>query len=370
MTHRKPRTRRAWVLAGTGAAALAAVVAGGVAVVSSDGDSVKPEASSIDRMIPADADTAVIAPSGDNWWPKISSMAWPAVQVNNVDLAAAGVHVTHVGYSRSADNAERKTEDNTPLDLGPLRLVYLEVADEAQAAQLAEFVLESSAGSGAQAHVEGNVVVVSPSWVEAYTAPAEADSLAAKADLGERLSTGKAAMWFDPDAEVGTLARTPDAAEKYEGVVRHAMGFEEGTTWIGTSSDGDSWEGEFQSGGVDVAQIDFEATESDLSETETVISKAVVGDATIQLIDGGMADLLVAGGFTASTEDGPIGNDPATRSFTAVQGELVSSYGDMTEWNSAVEGASSGQREGVTSRYVSANEDEMVLSFEYEDTVS
>lgn len=370
MTHEKRPARRTWALAGAAAATAALVVAGGASLLTQGGAESAPADSTIDQVMPANADTAVIAPPGADWWPKVSAMASPAIRLEALDLATAGVEVTHVGYSRADDTSERIAEEGTPVDFGPLRLLYLETADDGAAEDLAEFMLEAAVNTGARVQVEGSIVIVAPSWADEYAAPADGESLAGKADLGGQLSAGQAAMWFDPDAEVASLARTPEAVEHYEGVVRRALGFQEGTTWIGTSADGDSWEGKFETGGIDTSQIDFEAVESDLSETETEVSKTVMGETTFQVILGGMADLTVAGGFASATEDRAMGSDPAGRSFQAVQGEQVSSFGDMTEWNAAVEGATTGQREAVTSRYISANEEEMILSFDYADTVS
>ena len=345
------------------AAASAAVLGAGVSIgltspgLKGDASAMASGPSAIDTLVPSDADTLVITPAGKDWWPKIQAMAVPESNLGGLDLAAANLEIEHLGYSRSPDHAERE------LDMaGPLRLIYLETPSTEAAATVGDWMSEAEGFDNRRVYVEGDIVVIAPSWVADYSVPET--SLAETEDVGSEVSKGKATLWMNVDQEAASLAVDDASAASYTDLMRTAYGFQEGTTWLGLSDDGASWEGKFRSGGVDPEQIDFEGVEERLRSGEVVLQQVVEQQTKYEIIDPGMGAILNISGFSSPTQERSLGGDVSAIDFPQVDDPVVSSYADVSNWNQAITGMGA-PREGVSARYISANTDEMIVSFSY-----
>lgn len=357
-----PNARRKGLWIGVAAASVAVLGAGAFIGLASPGLKGESSAmasgpSAIDTLVPSDADTLVITPAGKDWWPKIQAMAVPESNLGGVDLAAADLEIEHLGYSRSPDHTERE------LDMaGPLRLLYIETPSAEAAASVEDWMSTADGFDNRRVYVEGDIVVVAPSWVADYSVPET--SLAETEDVGSEVSKGKATLWMNVDQEAASLAVDEASAESYTDLLRTAYGFQEGTTWLGISDDGASWAGKFRAGGVDPEQIDFDGVEERLRSGEVVLQEVVEQQTKYEIIDPGMGAILSVSGFSSPTQERALGGDVSAIDFPQVDDAVVSSYADVSNWNQAITGMGA-PREGVSARYISANTDEMVVSFSY-----
>lgn len=326
-------------------------------VLSRGTDAGTSRASTIPAIAPADADTLVVAPYAPSWWEKISAMAPSETRLTGLEPGGSGIELTHVGYSRSPDTVER----DVPMT-GPYRLFYAEAANEEDAERFAGWLREAEGFGGRQIHLSGSIVIVAQSWVGTFQVPAQAMSSNA---AYKATGAGDASMWRSPDQEVLSLAGTSDSVngKALTAVMRSGFGFTQGTTWQGSSTDGVAWAGDFGTGGVDPARIDFRETQKVLDESSHVIGEITDGNVKYQALSGGLANILSAATFR-SEEKGSIGPGRPAAPFTAVRDEAVSVVADVTGWNAAATGIYSSP-ENITTQALSANKHEMVISYGY-----
>lgn len=315
-------------------------------------------ATSIPALAPADADTFVLAPYSPSWWTKVSSMTSPDTGIAGLDPAQSGAAIKAVGYSRSLDHEEREV----PMT-GPQRLFYIEASSAEDAKKLADWLKHSEGFETRRVFVEGNVVVVAPSWVDEFKAPEQ--SMNGVAGYADTVSTGEASMYRNPDLEVQTLTGGGDSdeAEALTTVMRKGFGFTKGTTWVGTSSDGSSWAGDFRSGGVDQGQISFDEIKPALDTTSVKIAEYTVENIKYEGYSGGLANILMSSTFRQPGNK-VLGPDVAVQGIPKVRDEAVSVVSDVTGWTAAASGIYSA-RENVTTQAMSASEQSMIMSFDY-----
>lgn len=351
---RKPLLKRkaSWVIGGAIAVGSVAAVVASI-VMQSGGHTVPPSA--LGEVVPADADSVVVTPAGDEWWGKVAAMTVPETGLVDLHVPSADLNIQHFGYSRSPDNQERELDA-----LGPLRLVYAETSSSEDAEAAAEWFRAEQTG-GVRVHVVEDTVVLSPSWVAEYAAPAE--PLSTVVDLSGPTAGEEAVMWMNVDQEVASLA-VPETADDYQKVLRSALGFKEGTTWLGTSGDGTSWAGAFRSGGVDPELLDFEAMEEMVQDKSKVLGEVTGQQVKYEVIDPGFGAILNVGKIEAPSQPRPLGGSPVDADMPSVDGEVMSARHDVAGWNTAARGFG-GSVENVQERHISASESEMVLSLSY-----
>jgi len=172
-------------------------------------------------------------------------------------------------------------------------------------------------------------------------------------------------MYRNPDKEVQSLAGSPDttSGKALTTVMRNGFGFTEGTTWVGTSSDGTSWAGDFRSGGVDPQQINFTQTQAALDATAVKIGEVVNNNFKYTGYSSGMDAVLTSSTFRAPGK-GTMGSAQGSGSPVAVKDEAVSAVSDVTAWDAAATGIYS-SRENVATQAVSAGEHSMQMTFTY-----
>lgn len=351
---RKPLLKRksSWIIGG--AVTIGAVAAIVTSIAVQQGGQAAPP-SALGEVVPADADSVVVTPAGDDWWGKVAAMTAPETGLADLDAPPSELNIQHFGYSRSPDVQERELDA-----LGPLRLVYAETPSSEDAEAAAEWFRAEQTG-GVRVHVIAETVVLSPSWVSEYAAPTE--PLSTVVDLSGPTAGDEAVMWMNVDQEVASLA-APEIADDYQTVLRNALGFKEGTTWLGSSSDGDSWAGAFRSGGVDPELLDFEAMEEMAQDKSKVLGEVAGQQVKYEVIDPGFGAILNVGKIEAPSQQRPLGGSPIQTEMPAVADEVVSARHDVSGWNTAVRGFG-GSAENVQERHISASESEMVLSLSY-----
>ncbi len=220
--------------------------------------------STIPSLAPADAATMIITPAGKTWWGSVVAAA--PLSYGLAGLDAATQPIVHYGYTLSPDVVKR----DIPLT-GPLRLVYLETASVQDADKVGEWVRTARGFEGRRVTVHGTIVIISASW--APQVPAPVASMASNKAFTGGLRTDKAVMFYSPDAEATTLTSTQVGmkSKSLNEFFHTGVGFETGTAWTGTSTDGRIWRGNFSAGGIDVAQVDLMKTEADLKKTSKTL---------------------------------------------------------------------------------------------------
>lgn len=350
----KPRRQIAAVAAMAAAVALAGVIS--AAVVNHSG-STSVVTSTIPSLAPADADTMVLAPYSAAWWKKVAAMAPPETALIRVDPETAGAPIKNIGYSRSQDHVQREI----PMT-GPYRLFYAEADSPEDTDKIAEWLKRADGFEGRRVYTKGNIVVVAPSWVAAFDAPEK--SMADVAGYTSDLSGSQASMWRNPDQEIRSLAGSEDTTtgKALTAVMRNGFGFTSGTTWLGTSTDGAAWSGDFTNGGVDPAKINFEETRKVLDATAKTIGEVTDGNVKYQALSGGIGDILSSTTFR-TPDKGTLGPQQSGR-FPAVKDESVSVVSDVTGWSAASTGIYS-SRENIGTQAVSANSTRMTIAYTY-----
>lgn len=321
---------------------------------------INPAALSLAPTVPAlaaaDSDTVVIAPHTGQWWKKITAMAPASMGLHSLDLASAGAPVLRLGYSRGPDHATHEIPNT-----GPLRLVYLETASAEDADTIATWLKNEPRYDNRRVHVQDRTVIVGQSWDSTYAVPEQAMQTVAAYKPGN--ATDKGSMWLNVDQEIVALTGGADtkSGKVYSTVLAKGIGFRPGTTWTGFSDTGDTWSGDFTSGGVDKAQISFDETRDVLDADKKVLAEGKDGNVTTRLVDAGTGTMMNG---TAITADGETLGGASTKNFPMVDDQLVSVVNNVTTWTSAATGAYSGP-ESISQRTLSANEKSMVIGYNY-----
>jgi hypothetical protein len=352
------------LLASLGAAAvLAAVTVFAVSSVHRQDQAVpglNPAAFSLAPTVPAlaaaDSDTVVLAPYSADWWKKIAAMAPAQTGLLQLDPGKAGAPVLRLGYTRGPDHAKH----DIPYT-GPLRLVYLEAATAGDAETIATWLKNEPRYDSRRVHVQDRTVIVGQSWDAAFAAPEKTMRSVSAYQPGD--ATAQGSMWMNVDQEVISLAGGADTknGKLYSEVLSKGIGFKPGTTWTGFSDNGDTWKGDFRSGGIDKNQISFQDTQSDLTATEKVLYESKSGATTTKLIDPGAGSLMAG---TSISAKGTTMGAPVADPFPKVDDQIVSMVNDVSSWTTAATGNYSGP-ESIGQRTLSANATSMVLSFSY-----
>lgn len=352
------------LLASLGAAAvLAAVTVFAVASVhrpdQPDVPGLSPAAFTLAPTLPAlaaaDSDTVVLTPYSAGWWTKVAAMAPAQTNLLRLDPGKAGAPVLRLGYTRGPDHAKYDVPNT-----GALRLVYLETANPEDARTVADWLKNQPGFDNRRVNVQDRTVIVGQSWNTAFAVPGKTMQTVAAYQPGN--ATARGAMWMNIDQEVVSLAGGADTktGKVYTTVLSRAVGFKPGTTWTGFSDNGDSWTGDFRSGGIDKDQISFEDTQAAVSATEKVLFESNSGNTTTKLIDPGAGSIMTG---TSISADGATMGPPAG-SFPKADQQIVSVVNDVTSWNAAATGTYSGQ-ESIGQRALSASATSMVVSFTY-----
>lgn len=353
LTPAQKRNRR--VAAGAALAA-AAVAAGALGLWMANGTADEASASSIPALVPADADTLVIAPFSGQWWGKVAPMDEPNKMLPELDPASEDLEIENIGYSRSQD-----TEDHgVPFAL-PLRLFYIESPTGEGAAEIAEWLKAQPAAENRTVSVEDDVVVIGSSTTT-YKAPDES-VLGLEAYDPQRRS-GEATMWMNTGREAVSLTGDGNngKALAFSEVLASGFGFEEGTKWLGTSTDGESWAGEFTAGGVDPEAIDFKKALAVLESTEEVLASVDGPSGTAEVVKPGLGAIIESASFIAGTEHmGAVREDSTA---PGMDDPLITVTSDVTAWNAAISGIHLAN-ENLSERTLAANAKEMVISYSY-----
>lgn len=349
--------------AGAGIAGVAALV--GVALLlgghTSQGT---PESTSIPSYAPANSDTFVVAPYTSSWWSKLTAMAPRELMLR--DLAPdAGLGIEHIGYSRSQDTAER------PIP-GALRVFYIEAANDDEARRVKDWLAGAAGFDHRIVRQEGKVLTITVPWVTDYSTPAR--SMATVAGYRAGLTDTTASMYYNPKLEVASLAGAAGAEKTrlLSTYMEKGLGFADDTAWTGTSRDGDSWAGDFVSGGVDPARLDFQEVTSVLSSQQRIIASykdtPVAEQPTVRsgydILDPGMSVILGSSTVSARSQKIPLGAHPLPPGLPAVDGAEVTAIQNLNVLDAAATGVQ-GIQERTLSRSISASRDKMIIAFTY-----
>ena len=339
------RKRRTWIPAASAAGALAlaaAVITGTSAFRSSDTVD-----ASITGMVPADADTVVLAPYSAAFWGSVTAMADPETGLASL-RPAEGLSIEAIGYSRSPDHQDR--------DGRPLNVFYIESPDGAAAAKVEEW-LNDNHSETRRIHRVKDTVVVTETHVLDYKAPKE--TIAGTKGVPDKV--GEAAlMWMDIDGEANTLVADAGKRDSFKEFMHKGFGFKPGTTWTGTSADGATWAGDFVAGGVDPDQVDFDAAQQALTSDEEIIWNAERGNLHYEMIDPGMSALLNHTQVSVAGK-GDMGGDAGKIGFPGVDQPVVEAVNKVAKWHGALTGDF--RNHGLGERFLSANEKSMVVSY-------
>jgi len=357
------RARRRYVWGGSAVVAAAAAVTATMLLMGPAQSGLAtaqevPHPTTIPAMAPADSDTFVVAPYSKEWWDKVASMTSPETGLVNLDPSKAGGKMLNIGYSRSQDHVTRDVKNT-----GALRIFYVEAGSDADADAVAQWLREADGFEGRRVFVQGRVLLVLPSWGAQFEPPKE--TMASVPGYKADITSGTAAMWRNVDKDVSSLVSDPKSprAEALSTVMTKGYGFRPGTTWIGTSKSGDDWSGSFKAGGVDAARIDFKATQKVLSESEKVLAKYEFKDTSYQFIDKGVGDVLASASFVAPSQTIHLGTDSVS-AVSSVKDPAITARTDVSQFNAAASGIDS-TAEKISTQTVSANANEMVISYEF-----
>lgn len=321
---------------------------------------INPAALSLAPTVPAlaaaDSDTVVLAPSTGEWWKKITAMAPASMGLQDLDPAKAGAPVLRLGYSRGPDHATHEIPNT-----GPLRLLYLEEANAEDANTVANWLRYQPRFDNRRVHVQDRTVIVGQSWDDAYAVPEKGMQSLAAYKPGD--GTAQGSMWMNVDQEIVALTGGADtkSGKVYSAVLAKGIGFKAGTTWTGFSDNGDVWSGDFTSGGVDKAQINFDNARAAVDADRKVLAEGKDGSVTTRLVDAGTGTMLYGAAITA---DGKTMGGASTKNFPMVDNQVVSVINNVTTWTAAATGTYSGP-ESINQRTISANEKSMVVGFTY-----
>ncbi|MCC3299264.1 hypothetical protein [Arthrobacter caoxuetaonis] len=351
-----PSQRRNRRLAAGAALAAAAVAAGALGLWVTGGKTVEASASSIPALVPADADTLVIAPFSGSWWEKVAPMDEPNKMLPELDPASAGLDIENIGYSRSVDPEDH----GVPFAL-PLRLFYIESPTGEGAEEVAEWLKDQPAADNRSVAVEGDVVVIGSSTTT-YKAPEES-VLELEAYDPERRE-GEATMWMNTGREAVSLTGdgNNDKALAFTEVLSSGFGFEEGTKWLGTSTDGESWSGAFTAGGVNPDAIDFKKAVTVLASTEEVLASVEGPTGTAEVVKPGLGAILETASFIAGTKH--MGAFLDEQGSAGLDDPFITVTSDVTAWNAAISGVHMAN-ENLSERTLAANAEEMVVTYSY-----
>jgi hypothetical protein len=314
----------------------------------------------VPALAAADSDTVVVAPYSPEWWKKVASMAPSQMGLLSVDLAAADTPVLRLGYSRGPDSATYEIPD-----AGPLRLVYLETGSTEDAANLAGWLKRQPHFDNRRVHVQDRTVIAGQSWNAAYAVPEKTMATVSGYDAGNGAKQGS--MWMNVDQEIVALAagaKDPKTTGVYTAVMTKALGFKPGTTWIGLSDNGDTWKGDFRTGGIDRELIDFGEAQEVLAGAEKVLFEQTDGTATTRFVDPGASGMM--NGAAVTSGKSKMGGLSVIGTAPKVDDEAVQMVSDVTMWNSSISGNYSGV-EAIARRSLSANEKSMVIGFIFQD---
>lgn len=358
---KKPSRKTRLLLASFGAAAVFAAVT--VFAVSSahrpdaGAPGLAPAALTLPATVPAlaaaDSDTVVMAPFTGDWWRKVAAMAPAATGLLQLEPAKAGAPVLRVGYTRGPDHGTHEIPNT-----GPLRLVYLETASTDDAATVATWLKNQPGFENRRVHIEDRTVIAGQSWNTTFDLPGKTMASVAGYRPGDGTSQGS--MWMNIDQEVVSMAGGADTKNglAYTAVLAKAVGFEPGTTWLGFSDNGDSWKGDFRSGGVSKDQINLEDAKNTLAATDKVLYEHTASGVTTKMVNQGPSNIL--NGTSISAGGASMGQ--AIGKIPGVDDQLVQVVNDVTTWNSAASGTYSGP-ENLGQRVLSASAKSMVISY-------
>ncbi|MCU6480144.1 hypothetical protein [Arthrobacter sp. A2-55] len=351
MTVSKAATTRRKLVVVLVALAILALTASVIAVLNFQRADETPQASAIPSLAPADSDTFVVAPYSQKWWATVAAFDDPNKQLLGLDPAASGLNITHIGYSRSTDHAKRDLQFT-----GALRLFYLESPTAVEAGKVADWLKTSALSEGRRVYIRGTIVVVGGSWLDSYTPPAK--TMSSVGQYTARPAGTEATMWMNPSEEASSLTGRPSA--RFNAFLSDTTGFTTATTWIGTSTDGATWSGDFTSGGADPKRVNLEKANKALRTAEKTLATVVGPTSTAKIIDPGMSEILDVASFEAGTQT--LGKSVDRLDAPAVKDPVVSVVNDVTGWDAAISGIS-GPRENQGTRILSANEKAMTISY-------
>lgn len=362
----KHRTRLLLASAGAVAVVCAAVLAFTMTSTHRQDQSapgINPAAFTLSPTVPAlaaaDSDTVVLAPYSADWWKKIASMAPAQTGLLTADPSKAGAPILRLGYSRGPDHAKH----DIPMT-GPLRLVYLETASSEDANKVAAWLQRAPGFDSRRVHVQDRTVVVGQSWDADYAVPEKAMTTISDYIPGD--GTKQGSMWMNLDQEKVSLTGGADTktGALYATIMSKGAGFKPGTTWTGLSDNGDSWTGDFRSGGVSKELINTSGAQEAVTSTEKVLYESTSGNATTKIIDPGAGNLMTSTSIVAGGNR--FGGGTTSADFPKVENQIVSIVSDVTKWNAAASGNYSGE-EAINQRAISASEKSMIVSYTYQD---
>lgn len=331
---RGPWKRKRWVLSATGATAVAAIAVSLVGFLAP----APVERQAFEKLIPADAGSALVTPAGESWWTLIAAVA-PTAGLSALDPDKAPAPITAYGASVSA----------APGAAGA-RGVYLQTADAKSAEAVSAWLQDGDASVGRTSTTAGDVVFVSTSTPEGFYAAGEFTKRSPSTDTNYWRDTkagkgGVSAQWIDFDLMTAALTAPADANRKaaFSAMFAHATGFEKGTRWAGRASATDAaWTGEFAHGGFHSEDADSAAAMSVLDATRrdvTIPATSETEEATA--IDSGMASMLSASYFGYGMKDAggaPLGSEPSSWPQGVAKGGDLHAVIDVTEWIAGASG--------------------------------
>lgn len=323
-----------------------------------------PQSSSIPAYAPANSDTLVLAPYTSTWWTKVTAMAPRELMLNGL-TPDDGLRIEHIGYSRSQDTAERPVP-------GPLRVFYIEASDDDEAQRIMDWLSTAPGFDHRIVHREGKVLTITAPWIADYTAPSQ--TMASVAGYKAELTDKQATMYFNPKLEVASLAGTAggEKAKVLTTYMEKGLGFSDGTAWTGTSRDGDSWSGNFVSGGVDPAQLNFPEVTNVLASQQKIVASykdVPVGEQPTtrtgyDILDPGMSVILQSSTVSAPSQAGQLGSNMLPADVPKIDGAEVTAVQNLNVLTGAATGVQ-GVSERTLSRSISASKDKMVMTFTY-----
>lgn len=313
------------------------------------------EASHIPTVVPAQADTVVVAPSSKEWWSNVTNMAPLTFGIHDLDPYSAGLNIDHLGYSRSVDTVKRDVTRT-----GPVRSVYIESPTEDDAIKVEKWLSSSKGGEGRGVYRSGNIVEVTYNWINSFEAPAQ--TVASRSDFSMSQDKTKGAMWVNFDNQVDALAGM-DSPNK--GLVQEyfqkTFALKSGTAWSGTSTDGVAWAGEYSAGGIDMALFDPDTIRAKLMGTQKEIGTST---GTVKALSNNLYSLVMHSGVKKTGDSKNNGAVEVPVIDPAVKNEKLRAAIQPSQWNAAVLGLSA-QDEGVNTIAFSMSDSEMKVVFRY-----
>lgn len=343
------RSKRIWIPAAAIAAAAGVALTAGVAA---------PQDSRIASLAPADAETLVVAPATGEWWDRVAPLMQPSTRIDGLDPEQAGAELEYIGYSKSVNHAQAGEPHYQSL-----RMFYVEASDEAGAKATAEWLSNADGFESRKVEVSGDVVIVSNGAGGTFELPDR--SVASLIDDDVTPKSASAVMFKSPGAEGHALTGSSDSqgAQAVNEVYAKGLGLEPGTTWLGTSKDGETWEGPYRTGGASAERLDLTGLAKNLDEYAVPVFEAESTSTYYQVFLSSPADIASSAFIASPHQKSTFGGMPQTGFLEpGLASDEVSTMNTLPKQIATAAGEMQGEDENLQTVGVSAGEKQMVIT--------